>query len=477
MFVPGWHIDAICQHLEAVTRGEIRNLVINIPPRHAKSLLVSVFWPTWEWIHSPHLRYIYSSYGQDLATRDALKSRRLIQSVWYQDRFWQSFQLTGDQNQKTFYENDRTGYRLATGVGGLATGHGGQRLVLDDPHKLADAHSDTALLNAVTFWNETMSTRGNDPETVAKVVIMQRVHEADVTGDIIEKMEAGGEQYEMLVLPAEYEPRRAHMFKGKIEDKDPRTEEGELLWPQRFSRSTLESLKVTLHEQAPGQLQQRPSPAGGTIFKREWWEDANRWDPTDYRNINKITDTWVAWDTANKKEDRNAFTAGVVGSLLPDYRLLIRYAVIKRVTFDELEEFVTNEVRPFTYDYKLRAVVIEDAASGTQLFQVLQARGEDWLRSKITAEPANRLGKEANWEAAADWCRQGCVLLPEPSDEVPWLRTLEDPLFKVPAAKFVDVVDAFSILVNHVEEYTRAFSTRVNYLRHRVVRGVHRGVA
>src|SRR5215470_2701668 len=131
-FVANWHIDAIVEHLEAVSRGEIRNLLINVPPRHMKSLLVSVFWPCWEWIHWPHRRWLYSSYAAQLSIRDSLKCRRLIESRWYQANWSSRFTLTSDQNQKSRFENDKSGYGLSTSVGGAATGEGGDRVICDD---------------------------------------------------------------------------------------------------------------------------------------------------------------------------------------------------------------------------------------------------------------------------------------------------------------------------------------------------------
>jgi hypothetical protein len=142
-FVPGWHIDAIIEHLEAVSRGEIRNLLINVPPRHMKSLLVSVFWPAWEWIRWPERRWLYSSYAASLSIRDSVKCRRLIESTSYR-RFWgDRFKLTTDQNTKARFDNDRSGYRISTSVGGAATGEGGDRIVYDDPHNVQEAESDS----------------------------------------------------------------------------------------------------------------------------------------------------------------------------------------------------------------------------------------------------------------------------------------------------------------------------------------------
>jgi hypothetical protein len=250
-FVPGWHIDAICAHLEAVTRGEIRNLLINVPPRHMKSLLVSVFWPAWEWIRWPERRWLYSSYVGALSIRDSLKCRRLIESPWYRARWSHVFSLTGDQNAKMRFDNDRSGYRLSTSVGGAVTGEGGDRIVCDDPHKVDEVESDAARKTAIDWWDVAMSTRVNDPKTSAMIIVMQRCHQRDLSGHLLEKG-----NFEHLCLPAEYEgPTRA----TSIGFSDPRTEQGELLWPERFGPQEIAELKINLGSYAAaGQLQQRP---------------------------------------------------------------------------------------------------------------------------------------------------------------------------------------------------------------------------
>jgi hypothetical protein len=184
-FVPGWHIDAIIEHLEAVTYGQIRNLLINVPPRHMKSLLVSVFWPAWEWIRWPERRWLFSSYGAQLSIRDSVKCRRLIESPWYQSRWAGRFALTSDQNTKGRFDNDRSGYRLSTSVGGAATGEGGDRVVCDDPHNVQEAESDSVRKATLDWWDVTMSTRVNDPKTAAMLVIMQRCHEQDLSGHLL----------------------------------------------------------------------------------------------------------------------------------------------------------------------------------------------------------------------------------------------------------------------------------------------------
>jgi hypothetical protein len=263
-FVPGFHIDAIIEHLEAVTHGQIRNLLINVPPRHMKSLLVSVFWPAWEWIVHPERRWLYSSYAASLSIRDSVKFRRLIESTWYQSRWGDRFDLTSDQNTKVRVDNSRSGYRIATSVGGSATGEGGDRIICDDPHNVQEVESDTVRKGTLDWFDIVMSTRVNDPKTSAMVVVMQRCHQQDLSGHLLEQ---GG--WEHLCLPAEYEGATC---KTSIGFCDPRKEMGELLWKERYGTPEIEDLKRRLGSYAAaGQLQQRPSPLGGGILKRHWW--------------------------------------------------------------------------------------------------------------------------------------------------------------------------------------------------------------
>src|ERR1700674_2852202 len=234
----GWHIDAITDHLEAITRGDIRNLLINVPPRHMKSLLVSVLWPCWEWLRCPQRRWLFSSYAASLSIRDSVKCRRLIESPWYQMNWGDRFSLTGDQNAKARFENDRTGYRLATSVGGAATGEGGDRIVCDDPHNVQEAESDAIRKSTLDWFDVVMSTRVNDPRSTAKVVVMQRCHQRDLSGHLLAQ---GG--WEHLRLPAEFEEPKCATSISWI---DPRTQPGELLWPERFGPIEIADLKLNL---------------------------------------------------------------------------------------------------------------------------------------------------------------------------------------------------------------------------------------
>jgi predicted phage terminase large subunit-like protein len=423
-YVPGWHLDAIAEHLTAVTQGEIRNLIINIPPRHMKSLSVCVFWPCWEWTTNPYIRWLFSSYSDRLATRDSLKCRRLIQSPWYQERWGSVFRLTGDQNEKTRFENDQAGYRLATGVGGAATGEGGDRLVVDDPIKAKDADSEAVRTSANTWWDETMSTRGNDPKTVAKVIIMQRLHEDDLTGHVLAKMREGGEQYEHLCLPAEYEPRT---YTSGIGWSDPRTEDGALLWPARFGVTELVTLKKNLGSYgASGQLQQTPVPRGGGMIKRAWW----RYYRVRPSRFDQVVDSW---DMTFKDTTASDYVSGQKwGRVGADVYLLAR--VHDRMDFPTAQQAVkTLAALPPIAPAKL----VEDKANGSAIIASLRSI----VAGLIPVEPMG--SKQARAAAVSPFIEAGNAYLPDP-EIAPWIEEFIAECAAFPLGAYDDDVDAMS---------------------------------
>lgn len=318
----GWHIDAISEHLEAISFGHIQKLLINIPPRHMKSLMTCVFWPCWEWgpRKRPTVRWLFSSYAEQLSKRDSLKCRRLIQSDWYQERWGEVYQITSDQNEKMRFENDHTGYRVATSVMGMGTGEGGDRIVVDDPHNVKEGESDLKREAVLLWWDESMSTRGNTPES-ARVIIMQRVHDRDLSGHVLEEKEG----YIHLCLPARYEGNRVKTVipLDGPPFEDPRKNYGEPLWEAMYDDAALHELEGEMSEYAiAGQLQQRPSPRGGGMFKVENFKIVNAYRP-DY--IEKMV---RYWDKAGT-EGGGARTAGVlIAKIKQDMTTLLGYSYI-----------------------------------------------------------------------------------------------------------------------------------------------------
>lgn len=355
-FLSNWHIDAISDHLEAVTRGEIRDLIINMPPRFGKSTIVSAMWPVWVWTFKPAFRWLTASYALPISIRDALKSRRLIQSTWYQERYSDVFKLTGDQNQKSRYENDATGYRLATSVGAGATGEGGDGLLIDDPHNVKQAESDVQRQSTLDWVDQTWSTRRNDPKRSSRVVVMQRLHEQDTTGHLLAQ---GG--WEHLCLPQEYEPST---YVTGIGWSDPRTDDGALLWPERFGDTEVAAAKRELGSYGyAGQHQQAPAPRGGGMFKRAWWKR--------YGALPKLTRVEQFVDSAFKEGVANDYsvcatwgTDGLGNYYVIDvWREKLEYPKLMRALHDQHNKHLPRGVR---------ALVIEDKASGQSALQTLR---------------------------------------------------------------------------------------------------------
>jgi predicted phage terminase large subunit-like protein len=441
-FVPGWHIDAICDHLEAITRGDIRNLLINVPPRHMKSLLVSVFWPGWEWICHPERRWLYSSYGSHLSVRDSVKCRRLIESPWYRARWGHVFSLTGDQNAKMRFDNDRSGYRLSTSVGGSVTGEGGDRIVCDDPHNVADVASDSVRKTAIDWWDVAMSTRVNDPKTSAMVIVMQRCHQGDLSGHLLEKG-----NFEHLCLPAEYEgPSRV----TSIGFSDPRTEPGELLWPERFGTPEIDALKVSLGSYAAaGQLQQRPSPAAGGLIKRYWlrfWQPPGRdFPPVAVRMpdgsvrfevahvMPHVQEMVQSWDCSFKDLDNSDYVVGQVWGRMESSFLLLDQ-VRARMDCPTTVKAVRELSRKWP---DCCAKLIEDKANGSAVIQMISRD----IPGVLPVNPEG--GKIARASAVSPLIEAGNVYLPHPMF-MPWVTDFIEECAQFPNGAHDDQVDAMT---------------------------------
>jgi predicted phage terminase large subunit-like protein len=443
-FVTGIHVEAICQHLQAATEGRIGNLIINVPPGHAKSLLTSVFWPAWVWIRAPQTRWLFASYSATLSVRDSIRCRRLIESEWYQERWGQIYQLSADQNEKHRFENDRTGCRIATSVGGTATGERADMVVVDDPHSLDQAESDCARRTAVEWFNGTMSTRLNDFTTGHKVVIQQRLHEADLTGDLLAK---GG--FEWLCLPAEFEPERR--CATCIGWTDPRVEPGELLWPDKISARHLESLKTSLGSyRYAGQYQQRPAPASGGIFQRMWFR---YWKPTDMdlppvsvrapdgqmASIQAVPlpeefDSQIqSWDLAFKDKATSDYGVGQVWGAKGADRFLLDQRR-GRMDLPQTKEAIRSLSEKWP---RAGAKLVEDKANGPAVIQELQHE----IAGLIEVTPEG--GKIARANAVSAQAESGNIYLPHPAIR-PWADPFIEEATAFPNGRNDDQVDAMT---------------------------------
>lgn len=361
-YIHGWHVDALSEHLQATSTGEIPRLVINVPPGTMKSSATSVFFPAWLWgpAGKPHSRFIGAAHEQTLATRDSRRTRLLVESRWFQER-WPT-EITSDQNEKTFFENTHRGFRQSTAVASM-TGKRGHVVVWDDPINPENANSKAERDTAIRIFTETLPSRMVNPEKSVIIIVMQRLHKDDVSGYILAN-ELG---YEHLCLPMEYEPAR--QCRTSIGFKDPRTVEGELLFPQRFPKSVVERDKKVMGSYATaGQFQQRPAPRGGGMFKRADFEIISAL-PVGCR--------WVrGWDLAASKDAASAYTAGVLMGVTPQGEFVIADVVRGQLTPSQVEATIKNTASQDASAYAgVRGSVPQDPGAG----------GKAWARAIIKA--------------------------------------------------------------------------------------------
>lgn len=431
-FIDGWHVDAICDHLEAVTDLYIRNLLINMPPRHAKSLIVSVFWPMWVWTFKPECKWIFASYAQPLSTRDSLRCRRLITHKSFIFEYGFVFLLSSDQKAKQRFENNKLGYRIATSVDGIGTGEGGDVLVSDDPHNVKEAESAAVREGVIRWWTETMASRFNDPKTGCRVIVMQRVNELDLSGHVLEKG-----TYEHLMLPAEYECGEKKIT--IIGWSDPRTEEGELLCPERFGHDELSSLKVELGTYGvAAQLQQRPVPRGGGIIKNAWWRYFKPEYDNHYRVIKPAFNYLIqSWDTAFKEKESNDFSMMTNWGVNNEGAFLI-YAAWYKLGFPDLLKVAIANGK----EYNPNELLIEDHASGQSLIQSLMQL------TRLPVKPVPAKGdKESRLHAVSPFIESGRVFLLEGAN---WLERFCKEVETFPKGAHDDAVDSMTQALGHI---------------------------
>lgn len=361
-YIHGWHVDAMAEHFEALADKTLTRLLINVPPGTSKSTITGVMYPAWLWgpKGQPYHKYIGAAHEQGLAVRDARMMRELVMSEWYQ-RLW-PIKMAGDQNEKLYFENQQRGFRQACAVAAM-TGRRGHTVAWDDPLSPEKAHSTLHRETAIRVLSETLPTRLNDPQTSAIVVVMQRLHERDPSGFILSE-ELG---YEHLCLPMEYD--RSRHCTTSIGWSDPRKEDGELLFPERFPREVVERDKKAMGSYAAaGQLQQQPTPTGGGVFKDEWVRQWSVLPDMEYR--------MVYADTAMKTGQENDFSVFEHWGKGKDGRIYLLDMIRGKWEAPQL----LMQAKAFWDKSKpgsgtLRKMKVEDKASGTGLIQQLKQGG------------------------------------------------------------------------------------------------------
>ncbi len=444
-FVDNWHIGAICEHLEAVTRRDIKRLLINVPFRTAKSTITSVAWPAWTWITKPNHQWLCGSYAEKLAIRDSLRHRRLVTSSLYQNAWGDKVQLAPDQNEKMRFQNTANGTRIAFGMTGGVMGDGGDTILIDDPHDRQGAHSDAERESALTTYDEALITRLNDPANGAIVIIMQRLHQNDLSGHVLKE-----KGWEHLLLPMEYEPQRAKVT--SLGFRDPRTVPGQLLDPVRFPSATLDALKTSLGDYGTaGQLQQRPSPAGGGILK----PDKFRLWPA-HKQIPQLQFVLQSYDTAFTERTNNDPSANTTWGvfefegrrnllLLECWADHLTYPVARKRLMDDWHNarYGGDPKDPLNKAVRADVVLIEEKGSGISLIQELRL-----ANLPIKGYNPGKADKTARAHMASPFLDQDIVWVLESKRDkgkpVRWARPFLEQCEQFPNGEHDDMVDTFT---------------------------------
>jgi predicted phage terminase large subunit-like protein len=428
----GRHIDCVNEHLEAVTAGQIRRIVINIPPGHMKSISTSVMWPAWTWMKQPTAQWLFASYAQTLSRRDSIKCRTIITDPLYQDdmsHYFPSFKLKEDQNTQDKFTNNYNGYRIAASSEGMLTGEGARDyLVIDDPHNVMQGESETVRNRVVEWFRTSFLTRARDPEVTRIVIIMQRVHEKDVAGVALSE-DLG---FEHLCLPARCDGRD-RVNTSLVNWHDWRTKKGEPLWSEHYNEKSLKQLEEGMGVYAvAGQLQQDPAPREGGMYEPEKLQIVKSIDRR------KIVRSVRYWDKAGT-QGGGCDTAGVLLLLLDDGRVVIDDAVYGKwgahIREQKMQETASYDRQTLPPRGPLIVLEQEPGSGGkdSAVFSVVNLRGYRVKADKVTGS------KEDRAEPFASQVNMGVVLM----REAPWNDKVKSQLQLFPRGD-KDVADALS---------------------------------
>lgn len=426
----GWAVDAICEHLEAVTRGDIKRLVINVPPGSMKSKLTAVLWTTWSWLHKPHYKFLSSSYALSLAERNNVECRRILQSEWYGSNF--GIGISSEEGGKVNFSTDHLGVMRAISVGGATTGYRGDSFIIDDPHDVSKAESDAKRSEAVQWFIESAQTRLNSLRDSSIIVVMQRVHEEDVTATALEM------GYEHLCIPMRWDESLRKTT--SIGWTDPRKEDGELMWEERFPRKELDTLERNMGAYAvAAQMQQTPAPRKGGLIQVDNIEVIDELPDEPFIAVR-------AWDFAGT-EGAGAYTVGLQ-MLYGQHSEQFYIVDVKR---KQLGGGKVRELTLETAEEDGRAVVIsipqDPGAAGKSVAEDHVANLAGY-NVKVEQQSGS---KEMRAEPFASQVEIGRVKV---LNRV-WTRTLLDEMRFFPKSKYKDQVDAAASAFNLLAPMTR----------------------
>jgi predicted phage terminase large subunit-like protein len=410
-FRPNWHIDAMAHKLSQIASGEVKRLIITLPPRNLKSICASVALPAWFLGHHPSERVVAVSYSDALAKTHANDFRKVVSDPLYQATF-PAMRVSRDTDSEI--HTTVRGRRYATSIEGTLTGRGGNLVIIDDPLKLNDAHSDAARARSIEWYRSTLVTRPDDKRAARIVVVMQRVHEEDLVGYLLEQ---GG--FEVLNLPAIAQSNSSHeLGDGQVYERS----QGELLHPTHEPAEVLRELKKNMGSYAfSAQYQQSPIPPGGRIIKRKW---LSRYGSLSREPRDRIL---ISWDIALSEAEAGDYSAGVV-LLCRGENFYVLDVVRGKFPFDQLK----RQIMALKQSYPGSTLLIEESPISHGLIQSLSES-----RINVVSFRPDR-DKQARVISQSDLFEGGSVMFPE---KAPWLDDLVHELLAFPG-RHDDQVDA-----------------------------------
>lgn len=451
-YIDNWHIQCVCEHLQAVTNNQIYKLIINIPPGSAKSTLISVMWPAWEWIDHSGEQSLFGSFDEALAIRDSVKCRIVFDSYEYRDMFQPKWKMSRDQNAKGFYTNTHNGNRYTFGLNSKGkTGWRGDKVVIDDPNDVKERFNPIAKANAFDVFSSVLSTRVNDLENPKFLIVQQRVAYDDYTGKLMER-----DGWEVVTIPADFDP--STKFFTSIGWSDPRTEVDENFFPKRYPDAALKEMRTVIlgEEGYSAQFNQKPFPAGGSRFNSEnfcYYEDFGHNMIRLYRRsgispVLKLDLCWtfVTVDFAASEKKSADWTVFSVWAVTQDFELLLLKVYRDRLSEPKIVELAEKIYSPVGYNGKKHSCfVVEANGLGLPISQAMASRGLPVIDVHI--HQTDKLVRSAT---AAIRVENGQIYFPKHGPQYPWLKDFEKELTEFPMGSHDDQVDTLSLAAEAV---------------------------
>lgn len=419
-FLPNWHIEVMAAKLQAAMQGRSKRLIITVPPRHLKSLAASTALPAWWLGHDPSAAIINVTYGQELSDKFARDCRSIMTSPWYAALF--PTRLATARTALHELVTTKSGFRMATSVGGVLTGRGADVIIIDDPLKPGDAVSEARRNSTNEWYDGTLYSRLNDKAEGTIIIIMQRLHEDDLVGHVLAQ-----EGWDLVSFPAIADADEEHVVNTVLGQRRFTRRAGEALHPARESIETLQLIRATIGTyNFAGQYQQVPAPAGGGMVREAWFK---RYDATELPS--QFDQVLQSWDTANKPTELSDYSVCTTWGL-KEQRFFLLNVFRRRMAYPDLK----RAVRELWQAYSAGVVLIEDKASGTQLIQELIEEG---VHAVTRFNP--EYDKVMRLHAQTATIENGFIYLP---NEAPWLAEYLHELTTFPNGKHDDQTDSTS---------------------------------